>query len=84
MKDLGYEWVVLDDCWHPSRAANGTLVPFKVAFDGDGKPLNPDLPHSNRPGRGMLGKWGPNHASDPIVTRRTRSRTPASSSRSKP
>ena len=25
MKAAGYEWVILDDCWHPSRDANGTL-----------------------------------------------------------
>ena len=28
MKDLGFEWVVIDDCWHPTRADNGTLIPF--------------------------------------------------------
>eukprot|EP01079_Euglenida_sp_SAG-EU17-18_P011582 gene11582-2108_t len=27
MKDAGYEWIVLDDCWHPSRNSNGTLSP---------------------------------------------------------
>lgn len=32
MRDLGYNWIVLDDCWHPSRADNGTLVPFKRFF----------------------------------------------------
>eukprot|EP01048_Picozoa_sp_COSAG05_P028621 COSAG05_NODE_8980_length_657_cov_0.835125_1_plen_93_part_10 len=32
MKDLGYNWIVLDDCWHPSRAANGSLVPFPRFF----------------------------------------------------
>ena len=32
MRDLGYNWVVLDDCWHPSRDANGTLVPFERFF----------------------------------------------------
>ena len=32
MLDLGYSWVVLDDCWHPSRDANGTLVPFPRFF----------------------------------------------------
>ena len=24
LKDMGFEWVVIDDCWHPSRAENGT------------------------------------------------------------
>jgi alpha-galactosidase len=32
MKDLGFEWVVIDDCWHPTRDANGTLVPFEPYF----------------------------------------------------
>mmetsp|Transcript_9943 Transcript_9943/g.28938 ORF Transcript_9943/g.28938 Transcript_9943/m.28938 type:complete len:1510 (+) Transcript_9943:1910-6439(+) len=37
-------------------------------FDTNGRPVNP----RGRTGicdRGMLGKWGPNHAADPIVTR---------------
>jgi alpha-galactosidase len=29
MLDLGYDWIVLDDCWHPHRAPNGSLVPFE-------------------------------------------------------
>ena len=32
MKELGFEWVVIDDCWHPTRAANGTLEPFTPYF----------------------------------------------------
>ena len=38
MKDLGFNWIVLDDCWHPSRADNGTLVPFPDFF--------PDVRHT--------------------------------------
>lgn len=34
----------------------------------DGKPLNPKG-RTGLQGRGLLGKWGPNHAADPIVTR---------------
>src|SRR6218665_825757 len=37
-------------------------------INNEGFPLNP----SGRTGlsyRGMLGKWGPNHAADPIITR---------------
>ncbi|XP_018570903.1 ADP-ribose pyrophosphatase, mitochondrial [Anoplophora glabripennis] len=34
----------------------------------DGRPLNPEGRTGIR-GRGVLGKWGPNHAADPIVTR---------------
>ncbi|XP_075993162.1 ADP-ribose pyrophosphatase, mitochondrial [Genypterus blacodes] len=34
----------------------------------NGKPLNP-LGRTGLAGRGLLGRWGPNHAADPIVTR---------------
>lgn len=34
----------------------------------DGRPLNPEG-RTGLCGRGVLGRWGPNHASDPIVTR---------------
>nr|XP_057906065.1 ADP-ribose pyrophosphatase, mitochondrial [Doryrhamphus excisus] len=34
----------------------------------DGKPLNPHG-RTGLTGRGLLGRWGPNHAADPIVTR---------------
>lgn len=39
-----------------------------ILFDETGLPLNPIGPTGIR-GRGLLGKWGPNHAADPIVTR---------------
>ncbi|XP_028842642.1 ADP-ribose pyrophosphatase, mitochondrial [Denticeps clupeoides] len=34
----------------------------------DGRPLNPHG-RTGLNGRGLLGRWGPNHAADPIVTR---------------
>ncbi|XP_031352845.1 ADP-ribose pyrophosphatase, mitochondrial isoform X1 [Photinus pyralis] len=34
----------------------------------DGKPLNP-RGRTGLTGRGVLGRWGPNHAADPVVTR---------------
>jgi ADP-ribose pyrophosphatase len=34
----------------------------------DGRPRNP-VGRTGITGRGQLGKWGPNHAADPIVTR---------------
>jgi len=45
----------------------------RVSFVGkyeviDGLPRNP-IGRTGIVGRGMLGKWGPNHAADPIVTR---------------
>lgn len=34
----------------------------------DGIPINPSG-RTGVKGRGQLGKWGPNHAADPVVTR---------------
>ncbi|XP_060758001.1 ADP-ribose pyrophosphatase, mitochondrial isoform X2 [Neoarius graeffei] len=34
----------------------------------DGRPLNP-RGRTGLSGRGLLGRWGPNHAADPIITR---------------
>mmetsp|Transcript_12850 Transcript_12850/g.41180 ORF Transcript_12850/g.41180 Transcript_12850/m.41180 type:complete len:331 (-) Transcript_12850:397-1389(-) len=39
-----------------------------VRFDELGRPLNP-VGRTGMCNRGGLGKWGPNHAADPIVTR---------------
>lgn len=40
----------------------------KISVDEEGRPLNPYGPTGLK-GRGLLGKWGPNFAADPIVTR---------------
>ncbi|PAA48365.1 hypothetical protein BOX15_Mlig031650g1, partial [Macrostomum lignano] len=40
----------------------------RYSLDPDGLPLNPRGRTGIR-GRGCLGRWGPNHAADPIVTR---------------
>uniref|UniRef100_A0A3B5MWS7 ADP-ribose pyrophosphatase, mitochondrial n=1 Tax=Xiphophorus couchianus TaxID=32473 RepID=A0A3B5MWS7_9TELE len=45
----------------------------RSSFEGqykveNGKPLNP-RGRTGLTGRGLLGRWGPNHAADPIVTR---------------
>lgn len=37
-------------------------------LDSNDRPLNP-VGRTGITGRGQLGKWGPNHAADPIVTR---------------
>lgn len=42
----------------------------------DGYPLNP-VGRTGIIGRGLLGRWGPNHAADPIVTRWKRNTTGA-------
>ena len=40
MKDLGYNWVILDDCWHPSRDnKTGELVPYPRFFPDGMKPV---------------------------------------------
>uniref|UniRef100_A0A7E4VEJ4 Nudix hydrolase domain-containing protein n=1 Tax=Panagrellus redivivus TaxID=6233 RepID=A0A7E4VEJ4_PANRE len=40
----------------------------KYSLDKDGAPLNP-IGRTGLRGRGILGRWGPNHAADPIVSR---------------
>lgn len=52
-------------------SANGQLKSFEGPIQhepGTGRPLNP-LGRTGIEGRGLLGKWGPNHAADAIVTR---------------
>jgi ADP-ribose pyrophosphatase len=39
-----------------------------LRLDAQGRPLNP-RGRSGMAGRGLLGKWGPNYAADPVVTR---------------
>eukprot|EP00050_Salpingoeca_kvevrii_P002038 m.185860 g.185860 ORF g.185860 m.185860 type:complete len:1506 (-) comp10522_c1_seq1:295-4812(-) len=40
----------------------------EIKTDSTGRPLNP-MGRTGMTGRGLLGKWGANHAADPIVTR---------------
>jgi ADP-ribose pyrophosphatase len=47
----------------PSESFAGPLK-----FDEAGRPLNP-VGRTGIAGRGLLGKWGPNYAADPIITR---------------
>jgi len=68
------------DGWaDPPRVSRAELAGRKTyAFDGQTEAVGKVL-HGDRPlnpmgrtglcGRGLLGKWGPNHAADPIVTR---------------
>lgn len=44
------------------------------SLNNDGYPLNP-IGRTGIIGRGLLGRWGPNHAADPIVTRWKRNAT---------
>ena len=52
-------------------SATGKMKSFEGPIEHDqetGRPLNP-LGRTGIQGRGLLGKWGPNHAADAIVTR---------------
>jgi ADP-ribose pyrophosphatase len=40
----------------------------RLMFEANGAPLNP-AGRTGIAGRGLLGKWGPNYAADPIITR---------------
>ena len=49
---------------------NRKLISLKdanIKFDKYGKPITPVI--TNKKGRGLLGRYGPNHACDPIITR---------------
>jgi len=46
-----------------------TYEPPLLPPDENGRPRNP-RGRTGMTGRGLLGRWGPNHAADPIVTRR--------------
>ena len=39
MRDAGYRYVVIDDCWQVARAADGTIVADSARFPGGIKPL---------------------------------------------
>jgi alpha-galactosidase len=45
MKDAGYQYVVIDDCWQVGRDQNGTIVPDPERFKGGMKALA-DYVHS--------------------------------------
>ena len=63
---------------HPKWAdgAEVSMIDFKkrstfegpIDFDQDGEPLNP-RGRTGMKGRGLLGRWGPNHAADLLLTR---------------
>jgi ADP-ribose pyrophosphatase len=47
----------------PRESLTGSLT-----LDHQGRPVNP-IGRTGMAGRGLLGKWGPNYAADPIITR---------------
>ena len=46
MKALGYEWVVIDDCWHPTRDANVSLITTYLLAVRQSKLRTASLPRS--------------------------------------
>lgn len=56
------KWNALDDNVNRKSFTGDYVV------NADGYPLNP-VGRTGILGRGLLGRWGPNHAADPIVTR---------------
>ena len=51
--------------FHARFSAKSRSYVYKII---NGRPRNP-VGRTGITGRGQLGKWGPNHAADPIVTR---------------
>ena len=51
-----------------SPGGTATKMGGCIQFNEHGRPLNPQG-RTGLCGRGLLGKWGPNYAADPIVTR---------------
>ena len=70
------------DKWADSAHPSMEELQKRITYSGDGRqkrlgaalsfangvPLNP-VGRTGLEGRGLLGKWGPNHSADPIVTR---------------
>ncbi|KAM7357771.1 putative nudix hydrolase 6 isoform 2-T2 [Cochliomyia hominivorax] len=54
--------------WQIDGKVNRSSFEGTYQIDDNGCPLNP-IGRTGLRGRGLLGRWGPNHAADPIVTR---------------
>lgn len=57
LRDLGYYYVILDDCWSAGRSANGTLQPNMTKFP-HGMGYVGDQLHSMGLGFGMYSSAG--------------------------
>jgi alpha-galactosidase len=57
MKDAGYRYIVIDDCWQVSRSADGTIVPDPERFPSGMKALA-DYVHSKGLGFGLYSDAG--------------------------
>ena len=73
--DVTKKELMLRKTWVPTNNPFGkafklvTLQDAGVSFDTSGCPVNPFAPRDAMDGRNFLGKYGPNHAADPIITR---------------
>lgn len=73
---IGKEWAdpnLTDEHFNPQwntvdGQTNRTSYTAVYSVGIDSGPINP-IGRTGLKGRGLLGKWGPNHAADPIVTR---------------
>lgn len=66
-KKLG-GWADPEDVEKVRKIRSITSYEGEVLYDQNGRPLNP-RGRTGVSGRGLWGKWGPNYAADPIVTR---------------
>ncbi|XP_065336342.1 ADP-ribose pyrophosphatase, mitochondrial [Cloeon dipterum] len=62
LASASYKWNDLDN------GVNRRSYLGQYKLDDKGRPLNP-IGRTGVQGRGCLGRWGPNHAADPIVTK---------------
>uniref|UniRef100_A0A0K0FY10 Putative nudix hydrolase 6 (inferred by orthology to a C. elegans protein) n=1 Tax=Strongyloides venezuelensis TaxID=75913 RepID=A0A0K0FY10_STRVS len=62
LNDTNYKWNEIDG------KINRKSFMGHYQISKDNRPLNP-IGRTGLRGRGILGRWGPNHAADPIVTR---------------
>eukprot|EP00438_Fugacium_kawagutii_P034468 Skav200261 [mRNA] locus=scaffold128:513123:516573:+ [translate_table: standard] len=54
---LGYEYLVIDDCWASARGEDGVLIPDPAAFPDGMKPFRDALNASGRPVYLALSGW---------------------------
>lgn len=57
LKDLGYHYIVLDDCWSSSRGSNGVLIPDATKFPNGMSYLGEQL-HADGFGFGIYSSAG--------------------------
>jgi len=46
LKDVGYEWIILDDCWHPEKRDSDGNLEVNTKFFPDGMKVVADYVHS--------------------------------------